>query len=162
MIHSGISKMTVLCCLFLQLCLMSGEIIQMSNVMNLIFEPADLEQASPATVSRCGMIYLEPHQLGWRPFKESYMMYELPHNLSQEDKDLVNDLFEWLIDPCLYFIHKKCKVFMTTSDMHLVQSLMRLYTCLLDEIKDTCVKMEKSDEQEEQTDILTKQQVQFI
>lgn len=56
-----------------KLCLTSGEIIKMTNWMTMMFEVEDLSQASPATVSRCGMVYLEAQQIGWFALVKSYV-----------------------------------------------------------------------------------------
>ncbi|XP_068084555.1 dynein axonemal heavy chain 3 [Anabrus simplex] len=115
-----------------KLCLMSGEIIQMTNKMNMIFEPADLEQASPATVSRCGMIYLEPHQLGWVTLYASYINV-LKKKLLQEQMELVDEIIEWLVPPTLYYVTHYCRRFVESSELHLFHSFTRLFTCLLED-----------------------------
>lgn len=47
-----------------KLCLMNGETIQMTPFMTMMYEVADLNQASPATISRCGMIYMAEDNIG--------------------------------------------------------------------------------------------------
>ena len=47
------------------LCLANGQRIKMPETCTMMFEVQDLRVASPATVSRCGMVHLEAIHLGW-------------------------------------------------------------------------------------------------
>jgi dynein heavy chain len=88
-----------------KLCLMSGEIIQLTNCSNLIFEPMDLEAASPATVSRCGMIYLEPETLGWEPLLLSWLN-TLPQFVPDIIKAYLKEMFLRFCPTLLHLVRK--------------------------------------------------------
>jgi dynein heavy chain, axonemal len=79
-----------------KLCLTSGEVITMSAEMSMIFEVMDLAQASPATVSRCGMIYMESSSLGWESFAISWLDQCNPMWVD-EHKVIIMSTLNWII-----------------------------------------------------------------
>ena len=55
------------------LTLVSNDRFPMSASMRLIFEISNLRNATPATVSRAGVLYINEHDIGWRPFFDSWL-----------------------------------------------------------------------------------------
>ncbi|XP_013163033.1 PREDICTED: dynein heavy chain 12, axonemal [Papilio xuthus] len=114
-----------------KLCLTSGEVIAMSSVMSMIFEVMDLSQASPATVSRCGMIYMESSSFGFMPFYKSWLNTLNPIWL-EENEDYIFNMCEWLFDPLVLYVRRDCNQLVKAGEVNLVISTLRLIEMLMD------------------------------
>jgi dynein heavy chain len=114
------------------LCLPNGERIKLNGeVMRTLFEVQDLEVASPATVSRCGMVWLEPAELGWRPFVKTWMA-GLHEQFTDDQKANLWKLFDDHVDEGIKFFRKNCKEYIPTVDINLVTSMCSLISSLTD------------------------------
>ncbi|XP_054640454.1 dynein axonemal heavy chain 1 isoform X2 [Dunckerocampus dactyliophorus] len=110
-----------------KLCLSSGEIIKLLDTMTMMFEVQDLAVASPATVSRCGMIYLEPSILGLVPFTECWLR-QIPKVMTQFTEQLTS-LFERFLQDSINFVRTSVKEVITSLDSNLTFSLLKLMDC---------------------------------
>uniref|UniRef100_A0A8C5U885 Dynein heavy chain hydrolytic ATP-binding dynein motor region domain-containing protein n=1 Tax=Malurus cyaneus samueli TaxID=2593467 RepID=A0A8C5U885_9PASS len=58
------------------LTLANGERIRLQSHCALLFEVGDLQYASPATVSRCGMVFVDPKNLRYEPYWQKWSYWD--------------------------------------------------------------------------------------
>lgn len=108
------------------LTLNNGDRIGVARNINLLFEVENLSVASPATVSRAGMIYMDLDELGWRPIVAVWIKQKSNKIVA----DHLHELFEKYVPKILQVKRTTCKELVETSEAACVQSLCRLFDAL--------------------------------
>uniref|UniRef100_A0A286XH43 Dynein axonemal heavy chain 6 n=1 Tax=Cavia porcellus TaxID=10141 RepID=A0A286XH43_CAVPO len=112
------------------LCLANSERIKLTPQIHMLFEVQDLRVASPATVSRCGMVFVDPEELKWMPCVKTWMK-DISKRLNEETQGYILNLFQRYVDEGLNFINKKCNQAISQVDISKVTTLCYLLESLL-------------------------------
>lgn len=117
------------------LTLPNGERIRLQPNCSLLFEVGDLQYASPATVSRVGMVYLDPTNLGWRPFAFSWRQTR-----RKDEVEILNGLFDQYVQPLVAFMTEGARgadieipprLVIPTSDLGMVRQLCTMLQTII-------------------------------
>ncbi|XP_050529246.1 dynein beta chain, ciliary-like [Daktulosphaira vitifoliae] len=109
------------------LTLASNERIALTRSMRLIFEISNLRSATPATVSRAGILYINPADLGWNPYVASW----IDTRTSTTEKAALVVLFDKYVPVCLEALKSKFKIITPIPEITHIQMLCTLLECLL-------------------------------
>ena len=108
------------------LSLANSDRIKMTDQMHLLFEVGDLAQASPATVSRCGMVYYQPEDLGWHPLVDTWIS-----NQTEISRECLSKLFEQNFDAAVETMRENCKTVVQPIIWNIASSLCSIYESII-------------------------------
>ncbi|XP_071657442.1 dynein axonemal heavy chain 9-like isoform X3 [Patagioenas fasciata] len=111
------------------LTLASNERIPLNPTMRLVFEISHLRTATPATVSRAGILYINPSDLGWNPPVSSW----IDRREIQSERANLTILFDKYLPICLDTLRTRFKKIIPIPEQSMVQMLCYLLECLLAE-----------------------------
>ncbi|KAE8744396.1 hypothetical protein FOCC_FOCC009000 [Frankliniella occidentalis] len=107
------------------LTLVNSERITMPDQVSLLFEVEDLAEASPATVSRCGIVYNDYKDFGWKPYVDSWLETQNKHLSIQ-----MKEYFEHYVNPVLEFKRLHCFEPIPVAEISAISTLCNLLSIL--------------------------------
>ncbi|ETV90921.1 hypothetical protein H310_14407 [Aphanomyces invadans] len=114
------------------LCLANGERIKLKSEMRMLFEVMDLCAASPATVSRIGVVYMTSTDVGWRPYIQTWLA-TLVGTFPSDWLTRVHTFLHPVAEKVLEFVRAFAVEPVPTVDMSLVTHCCKLVQSLLDQ-----------------------------
>ncbi|XP_055450236.1 dynein axonemal heavy chain 9 [Psammomys obesus] len=109
------------------LTLASNERIPLNPTMRLLFEISHLRTATPATVSRAGILYISPADLGWNPPVSSW----IDQREVQTERANLTILFDKYLPTCLDTLRTRFKKIIPVPEQSMIQLLCYLLESLL-------------------------------
>ncbi|KAM3623278.1 uncharacterized protein V6R79_009492 [Siganus canaliculatus] len=112
------------------LSLANSEQMKLTPSIHVVFEVQDLAGASPSTVSRCGMVYIDPDELKWMNYVQTWIS-RLGAKLPDAVGSYLLELFEQHVENGLQFVLKHCTQVIQQVDISKVTTLCCLLEALL-------------------------------
>ena len=86
------------------LTLPNSERIRLQVYCKLLIEVYDLQYASPATISRCGMIYVDPKYLGYKPYYVRWVKQRAGNKGRANEAAYLADLFDKYVPKMVAYV----------------------------------------------------------
>jgi dynein heavy chain, axonemal len=109
------------------LTLASNERIPLTPTMRLLFEISHLKTATPATVSRAGILFINASDLGWNPYVASW----IDKREVQSERANLTILFDKYVPMCLDALRNKFKRIVPLAENSHLMMLCYLLECHL-------------------------------
>lgn len=115
------------------LTLANGDRITMAPDCKIVFEPDNVDNASPATVSRNGMVYMSSSGLNWRPILQGWLS-----SRSQLQNNILLSLFDKSFEPVLTYVRTNLEPKMRLLECNYVKQCMDLLSGLIPKDENLC------------------------
>ena len=112
----------------MRLTLVNCDVIALTKNVRLLFEVDGLAVASPATVSRVGMVYLDMDELGWKPIVKSWLQSKKERG--KEFVDMLSESVFKFLDKVVTTKKLNCKELVVSADAACMRNMCKLFDSL--------------------------------